>query len=594
MPAIPRESAIATSSDDEKATKANAQPSGARATRQPATTPSLAPGLAAPVGAAATVASVEPLNAAVPEQGGGAGLEMSADSSAVQDDELRQQAMRLKQTLKLALFIWSIFVVSDFVIIRYLAPDSSFVVLGCRAVGVVMMVLSNLLAHSKRPTRLKLKVASIMTFGTASIFLSVMAVVTGGVRSPFACAVFVVLVARLSTYADHWKETVGPVMIDALAYPMVFLLWAAGSPTFRAELFSESAMASFTHQVGLLLSCAGLMIYGSHGVWALRRQVYEARAIGRYKLTRKLGAGGMGEVWEAWHPTLRKRVAIKLLKRGDKGADPAAVARFEREVRATTELTHPNTVRIFDYGVTEDGLCFYAMEFLEGTDLSAYLKKRGRLPPAAAIHLIAQAARALGEAHARGITHRDIKPENIVVTSLGGDHDVVKLLDFGIAKSAATEGSKQEELTKAGMLWGTPRYMAPETVAKAHSDARSDVYALGCVLYQLLVGRPVFDRENEVELMMAHRDDAPDRPSKKLGQELPADLEAVVMRCLRKNADDRFQNAAELADALAQCADAGRWTRQLSDAQTFLAPPPKAAPTTAESEARTKPSRPVP
>ena len=237
----------------------------------------------------------------------------------------------------------------------------------------------------------------------------------------------------------------------------------------------------------------------------VRRQVFEARSLGRYRLTRRLGAGGMGEVWLAHHAALKRDVAVKILRPGAEGHTPGSIARFEREVRATAELVHPNTVRVFDYGVTDDGLQYYAMELLSGVDMATLVEREGALPPARALLLIGQASRALAEAHDHGIVHRDIKPENLFVTSLGGEPDFVKVLDFGIAKVSAGDTT----MTSAGSVLGTPAFISPEVATGLPADARSDVYALGAVLYFLLSGCRPFEAASIGAMLVAHISEPP-------------------------------------------------------------------------------------
>jgi serine/threonine-protein kinase len=247
-------------------------------------------------------------------------------------------------------------------------------------------------------------------------------------------------------------------------------------------------------------------------------------------------------------------VAVKILRSEGGNVSPSAVARFEREVRATAELTHPNTVRLFDYGVTDDGLCYYVMELIEGEDIAALVARAGAQPPARALYLVAQAARALAEAHAKGIVHRDVKPENLIVTRAGGEHDFVKVLDFGIAKRAS--GREEAGLTQTGWVIGTPMWLPPEAFAGTTVGPPADVYALGGVLYLLLSGEPPIHATSFAAYAEAHTRQTPAR----LPDTVPDDLQAVVMRCLRKSPDDRFRTARELADALADCHDAGRWS----------------------------------
>jgi serine/threonine-protein kinase len=283
-------------------------------------------------------------------------------------------------------------------------------------------------------------------------------------------------------------------------------------------------------------------------IWQLRRQVYNSRALGRYRLKRRIGAGGMGEVWLAHHDSLRRDVAIKIL-RPENAADEKAIARFEREVRATSELSHPNTVRVFDYGVTHDGLFYYAMELLNGCDLHDIVSREGPMHPARAAQIVAQAARALAEAHSRGIIHRDIKPENLYLTNIACEGDFVKVLDFGLAKVLAPE-STDVSLTQVGWAVGTPQWVSPEVVMGHEADGRSDLYGLGAVLYFLLCGQAPYNYRNMQRIMHAHLHSSPKPPSARLGRPIPRAIEAVVMRCLAKEPGKRYGSATELAAAL--------------------------------------------
>jgi serine/threonine-protein kinase len=277
--------------------------------------------------------------------------------------------------------------------------------------------------------------------------------------------------------------------------------------------------------------------------------VFETRLLGRYRLRRRIGGGGMGEVWAAFHPGLRRDVALKILT-GTRAHDEIAISRFEREVRATAELSHPNIVRVFDYGVTEDGLRYYAMELLDGEDLRSLIRRNGALAPEGAIRLIAQAARALAEAHRRGIVHRDIKPANLFVTSPSSGEMFVKILDFGIAKLLGE--SVDETLTQTGAFVGTPAYTSPEVAAGGEADPRSDIYSLGAVFYYLLTAQPPFPGSDVRNLLRAQIEQMPVAPSAVCHTPIPADIDNLVMKCLNKDPALRFPSAVELADALAR------------------------------------------
>jgi serine/threonine-protein kinase len=294
----------------------------------------------------------------------------------------------------------------------------------------------------------------------------------------------------------------------------------------------------------------------------LRRQAAEARQLGPYRLRSCLGCGGMGEVYLAEHQLLKRPCAVKLI-RADDAADPRALERFEREVRLTATLSHPNTVEIYDYGRTEDGTYYYVMEYLRGLSLADLIDRHGPLPPARAVYLLRQVCGALREAHASGLIHRDIKPSNIFAARRGGVEDIAKLLDFGLVRPAATgpDGDRDRgvHLSVEGQILGTPLFMSPEQAGGGRGlDARSDIYSLGGVAYFLLTGRPPFEGESGIAVMIAHARD-PVVPPSRLRPEIPEDLERVVLRCLAKDPAERFPDVASLERALAACDCAGDW-----------------------------------
>jgi serine/threonine-protein kinase len=301
----------------------------------------------------------------------------------------------------------------------------------------------------------------------------------------------------------------------------------------------------------------------SHTLYGLRKAVSEIRRLGQYTLESKLGEGGMGVVYRASHAMLRRPTAIKLLLPERSGKD--ALTRFEREVQRTAMLTHPNTVTVFDYGRTTDGVFYYAMELLEGASLDEIVEVDGPQPAERVIHLLEQAAASLAEAHDAHLIHRDVKPGNILVVDRAGISDLVKVLDFGLVKDvgyeARGEATTDAALTKADAITGTPLYLAPETVTAPETvDARTDLYALGAVGYWLLTGTHVFGGSSILEVCAHHLHTPPEPPSKRLGAAVPADLEAVLLACLAKRPEDRPASAHVLRERLRACAAAGQWT----------------------------------
>ena len=294
----------------------------------------------------------------------------------------------------------------------------------------------------------------------------------------------------------------------------------------------------------------------SRVIYGLRREVRHAQELGQYTLLEKLGEGGMGQVFRARHAMLRRSTAVKLLH----SSSPEELARFEREVQLTAQLAHPNTVTVFDYGRTPDGVFYYAMELLDGADLQKIVERFGPMPAGRVIHVLAQVAAALADAHGVGLIHRDIKPANIILCMRGATCDVAKVVDFGLVKTMkapldAGDGSSPD------LVMGTPLYMAPETFTDPASvDGRTDIYAVGAVGYFLLTGTPVFASSSVVAVVTAHLRTRPEPPSARLGSAVPPDLEALLLACLAKRPAERPADAQTLRDRLLACEDAGRWT----------------------------------
>jgi serine/threonine-protein kinase len=309
----------------------------------------------------------------------------------------------------------------------------------------------------------------------------------------------------------------------------------------------------------LMAAASAIGIFGSYKISELHQEAVEAKKLGQYSLKKKLGAGGMGEVYLAEHMMLRRPCAVKLIRR-DQAGDPANLTRFEREVRSTATLTHPNTVEIFDYGNTDDGTFYYVMEYLPGLSLQEIVEQAGPLPPERAIYILRQVCGALREAHGIGIVHRDIKPSNILVCERGGVQDVAKLLDFGLAQCTGIHKQNADKLTIQGTIVGSPPFMSPEQASgKDDLDARTDIYSLGAVAYFLLTGKAPYERDTAMKMMMAHAYEPLVHPNS-LRRDLPHDLEAVIVRCLEKDPAKRFQDADGLDKALAECGCAGSWT----------------------------------
>jgi len=290
----------------------------------------------------------------------------------------------------------------------------------------------------------------------------------------------------------------------------------------------------------------------------------EPRMLGSYRLVRLLGEGGMGEVWEAEHSLLDMRAAVKVIRSDSDDGDSedpdqrVRLARFEREARSTARLESPHTIRVHDFGVTEEGEFYFAMELLRGLDLDELVKRFGPLPASRTIEILLQVCESLGEAHAQGLVHRDVKPGNLYLCEHGAVYDFVKVLDFGLVKAEPKVGTTR--VTKKGTVLGTAAFMSPEQGAGREVDARSDLYSLGCVAYWLLTARPVFDG-TAIDVLVGHASQSPPPLSVHCKGEIPADLERVLLRCLAKQPEDRPRSAQILHEELSTCGAGTRWTQ---------------------------------
>lgn len=320
---------------------------------------------------------------------------------------------------------------------------------------------------------------------------------------------------------------------------------------------------AFGNAMGIGLWWLASLVLGtvaSHVIYGLREAAEEAAQLGQYTLISKIGEGGMGAVYRAEHALLRRPTAIKLLL--PERAGITALARFEREVQLTADLSHPNTVTIFDYGRTPDGIFYYAMELLDGATLETIVDVDGAQSPRRIVHVLKQISGALSEAHALGLIHRDIKPANVILCERGGVRDVAKVVDFGLVKPL-TEGADDANLTQADVVTGTPLYMSPETISDPERvDARSDIYSLGALAYFVLTGTHVFSGKTTVEVCSHHLHTTPQPPSTRLGSEVERNLERLILDCLAKDPNARPQSAVDLAGRLAEVKLDSRWSAE--------------------------------
>jgi serine/threonine-protein kinase len=409
---------------------------------------------------------------------------------------------------------------------------------------------------------------STLFVGTAAF--SAMALVVDMLANP-DMLVRTLLTYMLLVYAVYVPSTARHTLVVAglMTVPLlgsIFLAFSAWDPALHdppAAPWPKGEVGDMAYPATLVTAFFWAIVVAmaasfSHTIYGLRKAVSDIRRLGQYTLEEKLGEGGMGVVYRASHAMLRRPTAIKLLLPERSGKD--ALARFEREVRRTAMLTHPNTVTVFDYGRTTEGVFYYAMELLEGATLQEIVEVDGPQPAERVIHLLEQAAGSLAEAHDAGLIHRDIKPGNILVVDRGGIADLVKVVDFGLVKDVRSP-STEATITTTESITGTPLYMAPETITAPDTvDARADIYALGAVGYWLLTGTHVFRGNTVMEVLAHHLHSAPERPSVRLNASVDSDLEKVLLACLAKRPDDRPASAHALRDQLRACFAARRWT----------------------------------
>ena len=275
---------------------------------------------------------------------------------------------------------------------------------------------------------------------------------------------------------------------------------------------------------------------------------------GEYVIVDRIGSGGMGSVYKAEQPSMNRMVAIKVLHPRFATRDDL-VARFRREARAMSQLSHPNTARVYKYGALDDGAVYFVMDYLEGRNLAAWVRENGPMEAERAIAVMVQVCGALEEAHRAGIVHRDLKPENVFLTQQSGTADFPKVLDFGLAKMSEKQmGRGSMMFTQQGMVFGTPEFMSPEQAQGEALDQRSDIYSLALILYELITGKLPFDAKTPLDMMKAHVRDVPIPLSQRVpGKPFWPEFEAVMNKALAKNPNDRYASAAEFGEALRAC-----------------------------------------
>jgi serine/threonine-protein kinase len=456
--------------------------------------------------------------------------------------EAAADVIRLRRSISIGIVLWIVAgFANDIIAIRALPDVRMSVALVATRVGSTLALLVAFFALGQRPTPRRVRTVETVVFCVAGFSQAVFIGLNRGIVGPGTQYMSLILLCQGVTRPRPLRVGMETLSATLGAFLVGITLALLLSPRLQGQWSDPVTRTFFLQGVAMSIAAVVLLAYGGNGAYQVRREAFAARQIGRYQLRHRLGKGGQGDVWRAYHPGLRREVALKVLRPGRRG--PAAHAAFEREIGAIARLSHPATVRLVDRGVTEDGLSYFAMELVEGETLAELVRREGPLQPSRAVHLLAQIASALAEAHRAEVVHRDLTPDNVMVTCLGGEGDAIKILDFGLAGVHA-EGP-------AGA--GTPRFMAPEVHAGALADARADVFAIGALLVFMLTGKsPLEDdvgRVSPASLEAALR--CLDR--------LPGTLRTLAELCLARDPAARPVDAAVVADSLAKSELARRW-----------------------------------
>ena len=450
--------------------------------------------------------------------------------------------------MTIGLYVWPSFHLVDHYLGRVVYPGAPllfFFVL--RILGELAIYAMYRLSFRESISSTQLKVANALVCGFAALLIAIMAVWFGDLSSPYLHGTALVILVLALAVPAPWRDTLIYAGACALSHPVVMVIASQFRPKLAASFHDPSQVALFFGHYSILLGFLIISLVTSQATFNARQQLRKARRLGRYRLEARIGEGGMNEVWLAQDPALKRNVALKILH-SNPDTDPKILARFEREALALSRLASPYTVRIFDFAASEDGFSFIAMEHLGGRDVQATITADGPFEADRAARLGVQVCRSLREAHETGIIHRDVKPANIFVTASIEGRELVKVLDFGIARLVASES----DATKTQSMRGTPAYMAPECWTGTAADARSDIYSLGATLYFMVVGRPPFEG---ADLVRAHLLEPPEPPSAALGKPVPRELESIILRCLAKSPAARFEDVETLEHALADWLD---------------------------------------
>ena len=453
-------------------------------------------------------------------------------------------------------------------------------------VGVVLGHLAARSLYPGSPRWMELDITDAIALASVILSLALFVYARRGERDPRFILDLGLWYLVFTAFALAFMFHLGGVPQNSTIFPeiswvgAVVLMFAAIVPSTPKKMLIAGLIAVSMNPIAMLISRAqgtwqfgpwsrvllmhypdyilvGAAVVITHVMTKLGQQVTKAREMGSYQLGELLGRGGMGEVYKATHRMLARPAAIKLIRTEmlgavDEEAAKLAITRFRREAEAAANLRSQHTVELYDFGVTDDGTLYLVMEFLNGMDLETLVRENGQLPAGRVIHILRQVCDSLEEAHTLGLVHRDIKPANIHLGRVGLRHDFVKVLDFGLVKEVSKVSDVETSLATipGQMAVGTPAYMAPEMALGEPVDGRADIYALGCVAYYLITGQLVFEAEKAFQMIAKHLQAAPIPPSQRTDRPVSPELEMLILKCLAKDAKDRPQSAAHLAQAL--------------------------------------------
>jgi serine/threonine-protein kinase len=486
-------------------------------------------------------------------------------ANAGSDEETRAY-LQARLTMYARLMFWAFATMIAFMLVLYeaypeLAPHHQHainIVSAC-ALGVLGVLWRGVLVRRSLSRASLDRIDQFIALGSGATLAADAYLAADLESSSYTCLVYFIftLFTRVFVVPSSGRRT---LLVGGIAFTPI----AVGATGLAMLPGAKLDVPAPAFAAGCILLCGVAVVLsaaGSRIIFGLRQKVTAAMQLGQYRLGRKIGEGGMGAVYLAHHVLLRRPTAVKLLLPDRVGAEN--LERFEREVQHMSQLSHPNTVAVFDYGRSPDGVFYYAMEYLgHGIDLERLVRVSGPQPSGRVVHILEQVCGALHEAHAQGIIHRDIKPANIILCERGLVPDVAKVVDFGLVKEFT-----RDDGTSHQTILGTPAYLAPEAITSPASvGPPADLYALAAVGYYLLTGRRVFEGTNAVEFCIQHVTQAPKPPST-LGVRVPAELEAALMKCLAKQPADRHSSAAELADALRAVPPAKDWS--VDEARTW-------------------------